>query len=167
VYRKFDGSLHWHMELVRLGEDEHGTWLGAPAGSTAQRGGEPPVRFDDAYVLLIPGGDQWWTMNCNASPAWTEIYVDITTATRWTGPDAVEIIDLDLDVIRRYDGSAEILDADEFAEHRVRYGYPPDVVATASRTAAELLDAVRRRTEPFGDTARRWLASLTDGVPGG
>jgi hypothetical protein len=27
--RKFDGRLHWHHPMVRLGEDEHGVWLGA------------------------------------------------------------------------------------------------------------------------------------------
>lgn len=36
------------------------------------------------------------------------------------------MVDLDLDVVRRFDGSAEILDEDEFAEHQVRYGYPPE-----------------------------------------
>jgi hypothetical protein len=54
VYRKYDGSLHWHMDLGRLGADEYGTWLGAPAGSQGQRGSEEPVTFSHAYVLLIP-----------------------------------------------------------------------------------------------------------------
>ena len=31
VYTKYDGSLHWHMSMRYLGEDEHGIWLGAPA----------------------------------------------------------------------------------------------------------------------------------------
>jgi len=43
IYRKYDGSLHWNMELGRLGADEHGTWLGAPAGTRARRGSEEPV----------------------------------------------------------------------------------------------------------------------------
>jgi uncharacterized protein len=37
VYRKYDGSLHWHMELGRLGTDEYGTWLGALLKPSAAR----------------------------------------------------------------------------------------------------------------------------------
>lgn len=158
VYRKYDGSLHWHMDLTRLGTDEHGTWLGAGAGSSARRGDEPPVTFDQAYVLLVPRCPSWWTMNCNAPPAWTELYADITTPPVWTAADAVEMADLDLDVIRRFDGSAEIVDADEFAVHRARYGYPADVVAAAEAAAATLLDAFRQYREPFGQVSRDWLA---------
>jgi uncharacterized protein len=159
IYRKYDGSLHWHMELGRLGTDEHGTWLGAPAGSLCQRGSEEPVTFPQAYVLLIPraGG---WTMTCNAEPCWTELYIDITTEPRWTAGDQVEMVDLDLDVIRHFDGSAEILDGDEFAEHQARYGYPPEVISDAERAASALLGAVTSCTEPFGQVCRDWLAKV-------
>ncbi len=159
VYRKYDGSLHWHMELGRLGTDEHGTWLAAPPGSQSQRGRAEPVTFPQAYVLLIPraGG---WTMNCNAEPCWTELYLDVTTVPRWTDDDQVEMVDLDLDVIRRFDGTAEILDEDEFAEHQVRYGYPPEVIAAAEHTASTLLAAVADGAEPFGQVCRAWLARV-------
>jgi len=159
IYRKYDGSLHWHMKLGRLGADEHGIWLGAPAGSLCQRGTEEPVTFPQAYVLLIPrvGG---WTMTCNAEPCWTELYIDITTEPRWTAGDQVEMVDLDLDVIRRFDGSAEILDEDEFAEHQARYGYPPEVISDAERAASALLAAVTSCTEPFGQVCRDWLAKV-------
>jgi hypothetical protein len=159
VYRKYDGSLHWHMELRRLGADEYGTWLGAPAGSQSRRGAEEPVTFPEAYVLLIPraGG---WTMTCNAEPCWTELYIDVTTVPRWVSGDHVEMADLDLDVIRRFDGSAEILDEDEFAEHQVRYGYPPEVISDAERTASTLLAAVTSGAEPFGRVGRAWLAKV-------
>jgi hypothetical protein len=29
VFRRYDGSLHWHNTMKRLGEDSHGIWLGA------------------------------------------------------------------------------------------------------------------------------------------
>lgn len=162
LYRKYDGSLHWHMELARLGEDEHGTWLAAPAGSMARRGQEPPVRLEHAYVTLIPSGDHWWTLNCNAAPCWTELYIDVTTPPRWIAPGTAEMVDLDLDIIRRFDGTAEILDADEFAMHQVRYGYPPGVIAAAERSAAELFRAVQSYTEPFGETCCGWLARFSN-----
>jgi hypothetical protein len=46
VYRKYDGSLHWNYATHRLGEDEHGVWVGAPAGTVVQQRAEP---FDAAY----------------------------------------------------------------------------------------------------------------------
>ncbi len=147
------------MVLGRLGADEHGIWLGAPAGSQCQRGSEEPVTFPQAYVLLIPrAGD--WTMTCNAEPCWTELYIDITTVPRWIADDHVEMVDLDLDVVRRFDGSAEILDEDEFAEHQVRYGYPPEVTSQAEQAASAMLAAVTSGTEPFGQIGRDWLAKI-------
>jgi hypothetical protein len=159
IYRKYDGRLHWHMDLGRLGADDYGTWLGAPAGSVAQRGHEQPVTFPEPYVLLIPraGG---WTMTCNAEPCWTELYLDVTTVPRWAAADRVEMVDLDLDVVRRFDGSAQILDEDEFAEHQVRYGYPPAVIGQAEQTAADLLAAVTASGEPFRQVCRAWLATV-------
>jgi predicted RNA-binding protein associated with RNAse of E/G family len=53
------------------------------------------------------------------------LYIDITTVPRWVSGDQVEMVDLDLDVIRRFDGPAEILDEDEFAEHQVRTATRP------------------------------------------
>jgi uncharacterized protein len=161
VYRKYDGSLHWHMQLDRLGEDEYGVWLGAPAGSTARRGDEPPVTFEQAYTMLVPSGGARWTLNCNADPCWTELYIDVTTPPRWTAPDTVEMIDMDLDVIRRFDGTAEILDEDEFAEHQITYRYPRPEIEAAERTAAELLGAVQSRTEPFAEVCRAWLSRVS------
>ncbi len=99
-------------------------------------------------------------MTCNAEPCWTELYIDITTVPRWVADDHVEMVDLDLDVVRRFDGSAEILDEDEFAEHQVRYGYPPEVTSRAEQAASAMLAAVTSGTEPFGQVCRAWLAKV-------
>ncbi len=68
----------------------------------------------------------------NPPPRTSEVYCDITTPARWESDDTVHLIDLDLDVVRRRaTGLVELLDEDEFAEHRARFGYPDDVVAEA------------------------------------
>jgi len=157
VYTKYDGSLHWHQVMRYLGEDEHGIWLGAPAGSTTQRGDEPPIVLKQAWVGLIPDG-AWWTATFNGDPADTEIYCDIGTPPRWPSPDEVTMADLDLDVLRlRADQRVIVVDEDEFAEHQVRYGYPANVISEAERAAAWLLDAISAKTEPFGAAYRSWL----------
>jgi uncharacterized protein len=157
VFTKYDGSLHWHQTMRYLGQDQHGVWLGARAGSTAQRGSEPPVRFDAPSVQLVPVG-QWWTAVFNDPPASAEIYCDISTPPEWTSPDYVTMVDLDLDVIRRRrDGQVLLDDEDEFAEHQVRYGYPPELIRSAEQAAAWLLAAVSAGAEPFASASQPWL----------
>lgn len=156
-YFKYDGSLHWHFDAVRLGADRFGTWLGAPAGTALQRGAEPPLTWQVAQVLLVADGDKWWTANFNAAPHPTEIYSDMTTVPTWHD-DELHAVDLDLDVVRRRDGRVERLDEDEFAEHQLRYGYPAEVVAAAEAAADEVFQAVAAGAEPFAGEYRPWLA---------
>jgi protein associated with RNAse G/E len=157
VFTKYDGSLHWHQTMKYLGEDEHGIWLGALAGATAQRGDEPPVRYEAPSVQLVPAGP-WWTAVFNDPPATAEVYCDISTPARWTSPGEVTMVDLDLDVVRRRPDRHVLLDdEDEFAEHQVRYGYLPEVITQAEQAAAWLLAAVSAGLEPFGSAAEQWL----------
>ena len=68
------------------------------------------------------------------------------------------MVDLDLDVLRlRADQRVVIDDEDEFAEHQIRYAYPPRVIAEARRATALLVEAITARTEPFGTVYLGWL----------
>ena len=70
----------------------------------------------------------------------------------------MHVVDLDLDVVRRRaTGAVELRDEDEFAEHRVRFGYPDDLVANAESTAKWLFGALGDGTEPFATAYRSWL----------
>jgi protein associated with RNAse G/E len=160
VYRKFDGSLHWHLSMRYLGEDEHGHWTGMPAGGTMRRGAEEPVTLAYAHVGLFPR-EAWWTAWFNGAPRHTEVYCDITTVPRWLSPTEVTMIDLDLDVTReRSTGEIRLLDEDEFAEHQVKYGYPADVIETATRAATWLRESLTAGAEPFATAYQRWLAKV-------
>lgn len=162
TFRKYDGSLHWHSTLRRLGEDEHGLWLGWGANHSMARGDEPPITLEQPYVQLMRRED-WWCGSFNAAPRRTEVYCDITTVAQWTAPDEISLIDLDLDVLRFRDGSAPLIDdEDEFLEHQVRYAYPPEVIAAARATADALLESVRADEEPFKSAYHRWLALVQD-----
>ncbi|MFB9237318.1 DUF402 domain-containing protein [Plantactinospora siamensis] len=168
AYTKFDGSLHYHQTMTRLGADEHGSWLGAPPGTIMRKGADgPPITIPQPHVLLVPGSG-WWTAVFNGEPARLEIYCDITTPATWPDPHTVTMIDLDLDVGRiRADGRVERYDDDEFAEHQIRYGYPAEVVAQASAAADWLMAAVSAAAEPFGGAHRRWLARVAPAGPPG
>lgn len=174
VYRKYDGGLHWHQHAVYLGADRHGRWLGAPGGTPIRRGSEPPIVWEYPHVVLFRPG-VWWTAVFNGEPAPVEVYCDITSVPQWLdGTDGpyVTAIDLDLDVARRRDGRVQLLDEDEFAGHRERYGYPPDVVAAAEASARWLMDACAGNTEPFASEYHAWLdrvpaaaARMASGLP--
>ena len=127
-YRKYDGTLHWNLRMRRLGDDEHGTWLGLPADSVMRKGHDREVPLPEAHVILFPRG-RWWTAVFNAAPRKTEIYCDITTPPEWPSDAEVTMVDLDLDVLRKRGATLPILvDEDEFAEHQVHYGYPDEVI---------------------------------------
>ncbi|MFD7757746.1 DUF402 domain-containing protein [Streptomyces sp. NPDC059757] len=159
--RKYDGSLHWHCSMVRLGDDEHGVWLGAPVGTVYSKGAEGPVYATrESRVMLFPR-DAWWTALFQAAPARLDVYCDVTTPSRWLHPGEVTMIDLDLDVCRtREAGSVFVDDEDEFVDHQVRYSYPSDVIARATTSADWLRAALTADAEPFGSQYRSWLAEV-------
>jgi hypothetical protein len=159
IYRKYDGSLHWNMTMRLLGEDQYGVWSGAAAPSTMRRGDGAEIIFKYAQIMLFPR-DAWWTAAFIDTPAQTEIYCDITTPVRWPSANEVTMIDLDLDVRRRRDGSIELLDADEFAEHQVKYGYPAEVIGEAEQSAQWLQDALADGREPFATSYLSYLAMI-------
>lgn len=39
VFSKWGGRPHWRYDAVLLGSDDHGTWLGVPAGTRLTRPG--------------------------------------------------------------------------------------------------------------------------------
>ncbi|MFC3743091.1 DUF402 domain-containing protein [Paractinoplanes deccanensis] len=159
VLNKYGGTLHRRITMRRLGEDEHGTWLGAPAGTMVHSGAGRHFATACATVRLVPI-DQWWTAIFFAEPNTWDVYCDITTPARWPAPDVVTMVDLDLDLQRTRDGGrADLLDEDEFETNRTAYGYPADVVAGARSAVQRLTAALTSGAEPFGTACRRWLRS--------
>ena len=158
VMSKWGGRPHWEYDAVVLGSDEHGAWLGCPTGTFYSR---PGMEFVATFagVVLVPVGGAAHLAAFNDQHAGAATYVDMTTPPVWDG-SVLRAIDLDLDVVKRQDGTVYLDDADEFAEHLVSFGYPPEVVAMAERTAAEVLAAVQDQTAPYDGTADAWLERL-------
>ncbi|WP_018833174.1 DUF402 domain-containing protein [Salinispora tropica] len=157
IYRKYDGSAHRDYPARRLAEDDLGVWLGVPLGTPSVYHGRPSVE-QIPFVLLVPHHG-WWTGMFNPPPRTSEVYCDIASPARWENDDTVHLFDLDLDVVRRRgSGLVELLDEDEFAEHRKRFGYPDEVVTEAHAAAHWLFAALGDGTEPFATSYRKWLA---------
>src|SRR3954452_9871348 len=160
VYTKYDGSAHRDYPARRLYTDDLGVWVGVTRGTESVYHGRQSVE-QIPFVLLIPH-HAWWTGMFNPPPRNSEGYCDITTPARWEG-DAVHIIALDLDAVRRLDsGIVELRDEDEFAEHRQLFGYPDDLVTEARAAASKLLVALGDAREPFATHYRKYLQEVTD-----
>lgn len=162
-WRKWDGSRHWEHECVYLGSDRWGDWLGQRVGWRSFRPGRDML-LTSASVALMPAGRSDYVLTVNAAPQRTRVYIDVAWDVRWDGavPTA---IDMDLDVVRRVDGTVFIDDEDEWEEHRALFGYPDDVAETLEGTAAELKRLVVAHEPPFDDQVPdHWLAVL-DALP--
>jgi hypothetical protein len=164
-WRKWDGGVHWLHECVYLGADAHGDWFGQRAGWRSVRPGRDVLAPHDNVTLLPPAGDHALTMN--APPHRTRVYIDLAWDVRWapaaSGAGGYEPtgIDMDLDVVDHAERGIWIDDIDEWEEHRVRYGYPLDIVEALERRAADLERRVRAHEAPYDPaTAGRWLAAL-------
>ena len=155
---KWGDRPHWEYDALYLGTDQHGDWLGCPVGTFYRR---PGLEFVATFagVALVPGGGAAHLAAFNDRHAKAATYVDMTTPPLWDGT-TLRAVDLDLDVIKLQDGRVYLDDEDEFLEHQAAFGYPPEVVAMAERSAAEVLAAVRRAAAPYDGTADAWLARL-------
>ncbi|RYU11011.1 DUF402 domain-containing protein [Nocardioides iriomotensis] len=164
VVTKWGGRPHWEHDTTVVGTDEHGTWLGAPAGTLVSR---PGVSFTAtaAFVSVVPPDGAFvatfYAPNRSGPGDPVELYVDITTVPRWAD-GVVTMVDLDLDVVRGRSGRVWVDDEDEFADHRVRYDYPDEVVALATASLDRVHVAVRAGTGAFDPTlGRTWLSRLS------
>ena len=154
AFTKWDGRAHWYFDIDELGADEHGRWFHVPPGRILRRGTERSIE-SVGFAVLVPD-KSWWLAAFNQPGEKVEVYVDLATEAIYDG-DTVRVIDLDLDVVRLPTGVTYIDDEDEFIDHQVAFGYPPDVIQTVRTTADRLLSLVEERTEPFGEVAERWL----------
>ncbi len=164
---KWVDGPHWEFDGLFLGSDQHGDWIGFPAGTLMARPGME-VRPPNHQVGLVPSGadpDRAWLATFHGPGGNVRTYVDMTSVPRWDG-SVVRAVDLDLDVIEELDGTVFVDDEDEFAEHQVLFGYPPEVIALAEATRDAVLAAVTAREAPFDGSATPWLAVLDEVVRG-
>lgn len=170
---KWGDRPHWEYEATFLGADEHGEWLGFPAGTEYTRPGHHYVGDRD-HVGLVPapvdgrqpwhlatfwrsGGHRWPSLGDSA----VAVYVDVTTPAVWEG-DLLRAVDLDLDVVRGFNGTVIIDDEDEFLEHQAAFGYPAEVIAAARASADEVKVGVVERRAPYDGSHVVWLERLAE-----
>jgi len=144
-------------------------WVGVTAGTPLRRPGVE-IASPQHFATLLPreGGfvatfydEELRHPVTEGGWGAVEVYVDIATTPVWEG-STVSAVDLDLDVIRSRAGRTWVDDEDEFAAHRVRYGYPDDLVRAASASCdAVLADVIARRRPYDGRCGPGWVSRLS------
>lgn len=160
VMRKWPDQPHWEHDAVLLGDDEHGVWVGAPVGTSMSRPGASFVS-DQAVVRLVPRDAPFVaSFYAPGGRAPCDVYVDITTVPTWSGHQTVTAFDLDLDVVRGWSGRVWVDDEDEFAAHRVRFGYPSALVRLAATSCDAVHATLAGGRTPYDGSAGAWFAAL-------
>ena len=159
---KWPDRPHWVFAGTYLGADEHGDWIGFPAGSRFTRPGAD-VTMPNDQVGLVPADhldERGWLATFHGPGGDFRLYVDIATPPVWDGT-TLRAVDLDLDIIEGVNGRVWVDDEDEFADHRVRFDYPAEVTEGALASMRWVEEAVRSGETPFdGETHLPWLARV-------
>jgi len=149
---KFDGAPHWIQPFTVISDD--GNLLVAKYRARTPiytSRGEFRSPYDSCVYFWR---DRWFNVfrlsrpRCGVS-LW---YCNVTTPPVLEG-STLRYVDLDLDVSVRPDGCIELLDADEFEQHRELYAYPVEVVEAAQQAAQFVAAMAQRHEFPFNLTA--------------
>jgi protein associated with RNAse G/E len=151
TFSKWSATPSQVFEAELLGRDAFGSWLAIPVGTVVSKRRVTSVT-DHPAVLLVPAAG-CFTVRYRRQHRY-DVYVDVTTLPRLTD-DALELVDLDLDVVRYRSGTVVVKDEDQFDERRL--GYPQAVARQALATRSEVERLLATRTEPFDRAAEPWL----------
>ncbi|WP_157683343.1 DUF402 domain-containing protein [Microlunatus soli] len=143
-------SRAWHADL--LAEDEYGTWLYAPAGTTNRdRAGRPVSRLAMDGVQLITRA-AWWT-------AWWwqdgGITVDIATPAE-RAANSADYVDLELDLWSRGNDFG-LVDQDEYDAARDAAMITDEQDHHARAAATVVCRMLAGHDEPFATLGTQWL----------
>jgi hypothetical protein len=137
-----------------LGEDVFGRWLGVTKGAPWwDADGSSSGVFEASFVKVVPAGTFWTACFNLVDPV---VDVDIVLPVQWID-DALEEVDLELDVVRSVDSSVRVRDREEFDRVRETWAMPDDVATNAEETCERLRELVAIAAEPFGTVGHTWL----------
>jgi protein associated with RNAse G/E len=137
---KYDGSLHYQypVEVIDRSADRLVTWTAPGAAVRSYRGAKTGVRNILSFFWL----GRPYVLHALWDADWRPQFL---------------YIDLDLDVILHHGAPSSVLaDEDEFAEHRVKFNYPEELVAQCHRAVAEVRGLLGSGTVPFTTDLFAW-----------
>lgn len=152
--KKFDGSESSRFQAEVVESPQPG-WIATFSDSsvhTSSKANRPPYRicFLSTTKMLTA------SFSFTREGAFQEAQCDVAMPATMDG-DTITFVDLELDLVIRADGSHYLRDFPEFADHRERMGYTPEMVGGAHSALLKALRLYRKRAFPFDDSARAIL----------
>lgn len=153
---KYDGSLHYRFPVRIVHACEEVTVTHRPPGVPMQsyRGNWQSSR----HLMGFYWPDRYHNLCIMWKGDWTpeHHYVNIATPAEWDG-ECVRCVDLDLDVIRRDEDGAVILeDEDEFEAHIASMGYPDALIRQCLDEVETVRQLLAEASGPFSEEVFNW-----------
>jgi uncharacterized protein len=152
---KYDGSMHYRYTCTVVADEGDRLLAFAAAGTPMRsyRGARRTAR----HFLRIHDTEHFWNLEVMWDADWrpSKHYVNIAMPSTWAD-GALRFVDLDLDISWWADGRVLLLDRDEFAEHRARFGYPAWLVERAWEAVDQVRGLISMRTAPFDGALYAW-----------
>jgi protein associated with RNAse G/E len=151
---KYDGALNYTWSAQVLHEDETGFVWFSPAETAFIRPTHThPTPYDWVGICWY---DRWYAIDASLVPPHAagkagtlhHYYCNIGAPGAWHG-NTFRYVDLDLDLVVYPDGAQQLLDEDEFSDHRVRLGYPAEIIGAAEDAARDVATLARSGASPF------------------
>jgi hypothetical protein len=142
------------FDVRPLVEDQFGVWLYAPRGSVWKAPHATGTLPFDALALFSP--EQWWVAWWVEDARGRRIEIDVCLPPQ-REPNGWSYVDLELDVVKRENGSTEVLDRDEFDAACLNGWISAQDARRADVITEAMADALRRGDEPFGEEGWRRL----------
>jgi protein associated with RNAse G/E len=153
---KYDGSLHYRYATTFVREDSGVLMLYAGPGEPVDcYRGQMTTRY---HSLGLFWSDRCYNLEVTWTADWQPLmhYVNVSTPATWHD-GTLRFVDLDLDVIwRAISGEVILDDEDEFELHQARFAYPPDLVAQAWQSVADVRALIAERVYPFDGSLHAW-----------
>jgi len=146
---KYDGRLHYEQPLKFVSYEEGVLVLAGSKGRSLTHYTRDAVYTFDENTLEYFFENRWYTaaLVFDDDGKIVHVYCNIAKPAK-IGHDTVSFIDLDIDVVVR-DGKIEVVDIDEFEEHKVRYGYGPELEKKVLGTVKEVVSDIKGGVFPF------------------
>lgn len=151
VNQRFDGRLNRRVRARLLDEQDGAIRLAVPFGSTFFTA--TGVWRPRTAAIYRFWRDRWHNVCTIVSPETRRpafLYCDVLAPVSFDGA-RLSYVDLDFDLIVQPDWSFRVLDADDFATHRIELHYPADLVAGTLGAVESLERALSDRTGAFRD----------------
>jgi len=146
---KYDEKLHYEQPLQLYKKfDNHVVLSGIKGRQLTHYTRDAVYKFDQEtleYFFI----DRWYTaaLVFDDEGKVVHVYCNIALPCK-ISEDTVEFIDLDVDVIV-CNGSIEVIDIDEFEEHKVLYGYSKDLQKRVFEAVDRVKDDILKGNYPF------------------